>query len=265
MLDLIVVVVVVLLLLFAVWRGAYKMLFGLVSSLLALILSIVLVGTVTQFIVEKTTVDDRITSAIDRTISTKIPNADVVIKFYDIDNDGTANELGFTVDSEIKPFSDLLKGTPYSILSSTIESIISKSLKETDEVAFATVLVATLVGYIMMAICFILLLIVLSILVHILMSLLKKFIQRTYAGHFIDKLLGVVLGIALAGIIVYGCLAIIKLLGTYEFIVPVNNLINSSRLTKFFFEKNYVYDWLVKSFDIKKFIDSIISKIGIGG
>ena len=149
-------------------------------------------------------------------------------------------------------------------MSSTLESVINKNLQENEEVAFATELVKILVIYIIMAICFILLLIILSILVHIILSLFKKFVQRTYAGHFIDKLLGAVLGIALAGIIIYGSLAIIKFLGTYEFIVPVNNLINSSRLTKFFFEKNYVYDWLVKSFDIKKIFDSMISKIGIG-
>lgn len=263
-LDIIVVVVILLLIIFAVWRGAYKMLFGLVSSLLALILSIVLVSTVTQAVVEKTTIDDRIATGIDAKVTPKIPNADVLVKFYDIDNDGEVAELGFMADGVVKPFSEILAGTPYSIFSKPIESVISNRIgDDNQEVAFAKILIATLVSYIMMAICFVVLLIVLSILVHIILALFKKFVQRTYLGHFVDKFLGAVLGIALAGVIIYGALAIIKLLGTYEFIVPVNNIINDSAITKFLFEKNFVYEWLVKSLDIKTFIDSIISKIGV--
>jgi len=255
-----VAVVVILLILFALWRGAYKMLFGLVSSLCAIILAIVLVGTVTQFIVQKTTIDDRIATAIDAPITSKIPNANAMISFYEIAGE---QKLGYTVEGEVQPFSSLLKGSVLSILSKPIESIISDKLSDTQEVAFASILVATLVGYIMLAISFVILLIILSILIHILMALLKKFVQRTYLGNFVDKLLGAVLGIVLAGIIVYGALAIIKLLGTYEFIIPVNKLIDTSTITKFFFEKNFVYNWLVAHFNIKNIIDSIISKIGV--
>lgn len=260
-LDLIVAVLVIMLLLFGVWRGAYKLIFGLVSSLLAVILAVVLVSSVTQLVVANTTIDDRIQIAIDNRISTKIPNANAKIMLYDINGDGTVAELGYESDGEIKPFSSLLAGTPYSIFSGTVESLISRSIKEGDEVVFASVLVATLVGYIMIGITFIVLLIVLEILVKALMHIIRKFITKTYFGHFVDKFLGAILGLVIAAVFVFGLLAVVKLLGTYSFIIPANNLIQDSTITKWLFNNNYLYNYILSSINAKAIIDSILAKI----
>jgi uncharacterized membrane protein required for colicin V production len=260
-LDLIVAVVVIMLLLFGLWRGAFKIIFGLVSSLLAIILAVVFVSSATQLVISKTTIDDRIQASIDASISTKIPNANVEIQLYDIDGDGVVAELGYDSDGTIKAFDTLLDGTTYSILSGTIESIITPKLVEGDEVVFSTILVATLVGYIMLAITFIALLILFEILVKALMSLLRKFVTKTFFGHFIDKFLGGVLGLGLSAVIVYGALAIIKLMGTYSFIIPANTLIEESTLVKWLFNNNYLYNLVVNSFNAKAIIDSILAKI----
>lgn len=260
-LDLIVAVLVIMLLLFGIWRGAYKLIFGLVSSLLAIVLTVILVSSVTQLVVANTTIDDRIQITIDKSIRAKIPNANVSIKLYDLNSDGDASELGYELNGEIKPFNTLLAGTPYSILSSTVESMIKGSITGDNEVVFATVLVATLVGYIMLAIVFVVLLIVFEIVTKAIMHILKKFITRTYFGHFVDKFLGFVLGLAIAGVFVYGSLAVIKFLGTYAFIIPVNKLIEESTITKWLFNNNYLYNMLVASFNVKGIIDSILSKI----
>lgn len=260
-LDLIVAVLVIMLLLFGMWRGAYKLIFGLVSSLLAIVLAVILVSSATQLIVANTTIDNRIQTAIDTSIRAKIPNANVSLKLYDLNNDTIKAELGYELNGEIKAFNTLLAGTPYSIFSSTVESMVKGSIGADDEVVFATVLVATVVGYVMLALTFVALLIIFELLVKALMHVLRKFVNRTYFGHFIDKLLGAVFGLAIAAVLVYGALAIIKFLGTYAFIIPVNTLIEESTIVKWLFNNNYLYNILVASFNVKGVIDSILAKI----
>lgn len=260
-LDLIVAVLVIMLLVFGIWRGAYKLIFGLVSSLLAIVLTVVLVSSVTQLVVANTTIDDRIQTKIDTSIRSKIPNANVAIRLYDLNADDVKDELGYEVNGEVKAFKTLLEGTPYSILNGTVESMIKGSIEGDEEVVFATVLVATLVGYIMLGITFIVLLIVFEIITKAIMHILRKFVTKTYFGHFIDKLLGAILGLGVAAIFIFGVLAIIKFLGTYAFIIPVNKLIEESTITKWLFNNNYLYNLLVSNFNVKGIIDGILSKI----
>lgn len=265
-LDVVLVVLVVLLLIFGIWRGMYKLIFGLVSSLLAIVLTIVLMSTVTNFIVTRTTLDEKLVEAIDEPLGSAVPNGDVTISYYDTDDDGEADTLGYMEEGAFHPLSDLFAGTPYALFGGVIGSVVSGHVEMGEEVVFKDALTATVVAYIISAIVFILLLIVFVILVKLLMYLLKKFITRTYFGHFVDKLLGAVLGLAISAIIIWGALAIIRLLGTYEWIIPVNEVIQSSTLTKFLFENNYIYAFLVESMDIKAVIDNIISTIsGVGG
>ena len=262
-LDIAVVVITVLLLIFGIWRGMYKLIFGLVSALLAIVLAVICVSPVSTFIVDKTTLDERLSSAIDKPLSTALPNGDVVIQLLDLDGDGNASELGFVMDGEQHPFADLLEGTPYSMLSSVVESAVKgRVTEESSEVTFRAALVASITAYIIMAIVFILLLIIFSILVALIMKLIKKFVTHTYLGHFIDKLLGAVLGLAIAAVIIFGALAIIRMLGTYEWIIPVNNLIESSTLTKILYNNNYLYTFIVDMVDIQGLIDKIMSSFG---
>lgn len=265
LLDIIVVVVAVLLLIFGLWRGMFKMIFGLVSSLLALILTIVLLSSVTTFVVEKTLLDDKLREAIDQPLTEAFPNSDVAVRFYDFENDGTADELGYEADGEVHKFADLLAGTPYSLLAGTLESIISGRLdEETTEITFINALSSTIVGYIVTAIVFVVLLIIFAIIVRILMALVNKFVTHTYVGHFFNKILGGVLGLVLAVVIIFGSLAVIRFLGTYDWIIPVNRVIEDSTLTKLLFDNNIIYNFLVDNFNIQNLIDSIISRVSGG-
>jgi len=261
-LDIILVVIVVLLLIFGIWRGMYKLIFGLVSALLAVVLTVVLMSTVTNVIVEKTTLDERLVAVLDEPLGNAVPNGDVTISYLDTNDDGEGDTLGY-VDAEGNqhPLADLFAGTPYALFGGVVASVVSTQVEMGQEVVFKDALTATVVGYILSAIVFIALLIVFTLLVKLLMYLLKKFVTHTYLGHFLDKLLGAVLGLAIAAIIIWGSLAIIRLLGTYEWIIPVNELISTSTLTKFLFEQNYLYTFLVSTMDIKAIIDNIISTI----
>lgn len=259
-LDIVVIVIVLLLLIFGIWRGMYKIVFGIVSSLLAIVLTIVLASSVTTIVADRTRLDTILTEAIDGPISTKLPNATVIIEYYDINEDGIVNELGYITDGVVKPMSTLLEGTPYSVLSSTVESLVRKNLESGDSIAFVTVLSASLVGYIMLAMVSVVLLIIFTILTKILMYILKKFVVATYFGNFVNKLVGAMLGLVIAVVIIWGSLAVIRLLGTYQWIIPVNTLIESSTLTKWLFNNNYLYNFLVQTYDVKSIIDSIIAK-----
>ncbi len=264
LLDVIVVVVAVLLLIFGLWRGMFKMIFGLVSSLLALILTIVFLSSATTFVVEKTVLDEKLRERIDQPLTEAFPNSDVAISFYDLDGDGLEEELGYYLNDETHEFSELLEGSPYALFSGIIEGIVSNKLdEETTEITFIDALSSTIVGYIIMAIMFVVLLIIFAILVKILMSLVKKFVTHTYVGHLFNKVLGGVLGLVLAVVIIFGSLAVIRILGTYEWIIPVNQVIESSTLTKLLFDNNLIYNFLVENFNIQGAIDGILS--GVSG
>ena len=167
-LDVIIVVVAVLLLIFGIWRGMYKLIFGLVSSLLAIALTVILVGTVSGFLVEKTTLDERLTTALSEPLNKAFPNGDVIISYQDIDGDGTS-ELIYTEGNEVHPLSDLFAGTNYALFGNVLSSVVAGHVEEGAEISFVNALSATIVAYIITAIVFIVLLIVFALLVKILM------------------------------------------------------------------------------------------------
>lgn len=260
-LDLIVAVLVIVLLLFGIWRGFYKLIFGFVSSLLAIVLAVVFVTSATQLVIDNTTWDESLQTVVDEKIRDKIPGYGVTLKLYDIDGNGTVEELGYEEDGTVHAFADIFEGSSYSLLAKPIGALLKTSITGTEEIAFATVLVATIVSYIFLAFTFIALLIIFAILVRALMHILKKIITRTYFGHFIDKLLGGGLGLVLAALIIFGSLTVIKLLANSTYIIPVNNLIADSTIVKWLFNNNYLYTWLIESFKADTIINSLIAKI----
>ena len=61
---------------------------------------------------------------------------------------------------------------------------------------------------------------------------------------------------------VWGVLAVVRLLGTYTFIIPVNEIISSSTVTKLLYENNFLYDFLAKSTNLQEAIAGLIGKFG---
>ena len=72
-LDVIVIAVAVLLIIFGIWRGFYKLIFGLVSGIAALAIAIVLCSTVTSFAIDKTQIDEKLKVALDEQIQNAVP------------------------------------------------------------------------------------------------------------------------------------------------------------------------------------------------
>ena len=266
-LDVILVAVATLLIIFGIWRGMYKLIFGLVSALLVIVLAVVLVSPVSNFLVERTALDDRLVDAIDAPLTESLPNADAVIAYYDIDGDGVAAELGYMLDGELHALDEILEGSNYALLGGMLTGIVSGRIDpdDTQGVTFISVLSSVIVGYVLMAIVFVALLIIMFIVVRLVMMLIKKAVTRTYLGHYLNKLVGAILGLVLAMVLIWGSLAIIRLLSTYEWIIPVNAIIESSTLGKLLFDNNVIYSFLVDSFNIKEVIDNIIGGATVSG
>ena len=268
-LDIIVVCLTILLLLIGIWRGMYKIIYGFISSIVALVLAIVFTSTVVTFTVKNTQIDDRLVDYIAQPISSYVPNAQTVVAFYDLDEDEeTSDQLGFQGGTEIKPFSEILAGTKLSFLSGSIESIIGKQLltDEDGQAPFIDVLVAYLTSYILAITAFIILWILSFILMKIICAILKKLSTSTFIGYFLNKVIGGVLGLAIAGVFIFGILTVIQAMGNYEVIIPANNLIEDSIITKFLSNNNFVYTFVSKSFNMQAVIDKIMeamSKVGI--
>ena len=66
-------------------------------------------------------------------------------------------------------------------------------------------------------------------------------------------------------VIIWGALAVIKLLATYTWIVPVNEVIESSTITKWLFDNNYVYNLLVSTTNLQESISTLIGNFTQAG
>ena len=279
--DVSIAVVLVLLIVFGTWRGMYKLIYGLVSGLLAIVLAIVLAGTVTSFIVEKTELETTLNGAVNQTVLGAIPAEldaqNVHVRFTDGGATVVRDETGDTYESISAYVAQT--GSSLSAVASLLDSIatnesVVSNFSSTDEEGTVTTTSPTLADllciaattYILLAASFIALWIGGYIVVRLLMFLLKKLITHTYVGHFLNKVLGFVIGAVIGMVLIWGALAVIRLLGTYTWIIPVNNVINSSTLTKFLYENNYLYTFLVETMNLQDTISGIIGSFSsIGG
>lgn len=279
-LDVIVVVIAVLFIIFGIWRGMYKLIYGLISSLAAIVLAVVLASTVTSFVINRTSLDEMLYNSLDERIQGVIPaelEASSVNITYSWDEEGTLTisiESGSSTYESVKEYL-AEKGTIYSTVFNIIDidniinndstvSVIGESTEPGSSftTTLARIFSATVVVYILLAAVFVLLWIVLYIVVRLLMLLVKKIVHGTYVGHFVDKLLGMAVGAAFAMVLIWGALAVIRLLGAYTWIIPVNELINASTLTKFLYENNILYNFLVNSANVQQSIADVFVSLG---
>ncbi|MBO4539082.1 MAG: CvpA family protein [Clostridia bacterium] len=271
--DAAVVVVLVLLIIFGTWRGMYKLIYGLVSGLLSIVLAIVLAGTVTGFIVEKTELETALNGALNQPVQKAIPEelhaSDIQVTYTEdgvtiVDKEGntyeTVSEYVNTTESSLKPVASLLDSlvNNESVRANYTSTDEDGNFVSETSPTLADLLCVTVTTYVLLALVFIALWIVAYIVLRLLMLLLKKIVTKTYVGHFLNKMLGFIIGAAVGMLIIWGALAVIRLLGTYTWIIAVNNVINSSTLTKWLYENNYLYTFLVETMDLQGTIAKII-------
>ncbi|MFW5780341.1 MAG: CvpA family protein, partial [Bacillota bacterium] len=109
---------------------------------------------------------------------------------------------------------------------------------------------------------FIALWIFMYIIIRVLFMVLKKLVATTYIGYYLNKVLGGVLGVIITAILVLGFMTIVRLLGNYEVIIPVNQMIEDSSVSKMIYDNNFLYNFISNKVDIQSTIDKIMEAIG---
>lgn len=265
-LDVVIITVPILLLLFGIWRGMYKLVYGLISSIVALVLAIMLTSNVVTFTIDNTQLDEKLNEVISKPLDSYVPNAKKTVAFYDLDNNpDTPDELGFDSGSGIEPFENILKDSKIRFLSAPIKTIVTRQVEKEGESTFLNAMVAYIMAYVFSAVAFIILWILFFILMKVLFAALKKVVSSTYLGYYLDKIVGGLLGLVISGVLIFGFLTIVKLMGNYPVIISVNNMIDDSTVTKILAENNFVYGFIEDKIDMQSLIDKLMEMISKAG
>lgn len=96
---------------------------------------------------------------------------------------------------------------------------------------------------IVLAISGLLLFILIRIAVFLLQKLFKKLTQIKFIGA-VDRVFGMVLGVAKGYLIVLIALTLITAMSALSFMQPVNNQISESTITKWLYEHNFISNWI---------------------
>ncbi|HHU43359.1 MAG: CvpA family protein [Bacillota bacterium] len=262
-LDVIIIALTILLLIFGIWRGMFKMVYGFISSLLALVLAILLITTVVTFVIDNTYLDDWIVDQVAQPLSSSGPNSHQIIDFYDLDGDPeTPPELGFNPGDGPKPFDEIFGGSRLRFLASPLKSIVQSQVEQNGPTPFLKAVVSVITAYILSAAAFVVLWIILYIIIRIIFMIIKKLVSNTYIGYYLNKVLGGVLGFIISAALVFGFMTIVRLLGNYEVIIPVNQMIEDSTVAKLIYDNNFLYNFIADKIDIQSIIDGIMETVG---
>lgn len=255
-LDASIVVLVTLFVIFGTWRGMFKLIFGFVSSVAAIALAAALAGPVTDALPKNA--HEKLRGAIEAKIPAMVfdqldaRNVHAVL----IDEEGEetieiSHSSGETYAS-IAEYLKLKKPTFAAVGGFLDKALKAKNIRETlffgDESrsTLDCVIVAAATRTALVVVAFVALWLVAYVAVRLLMMLVRKAVRTTYVGNFLDRALGFLIGAALGMVIVWGALALVRHLYTYAFIIPVNDVVNSSAIGKFLYDNNIIYKLIGK-------------------
>lgn len=257
--DIVVILLVVLITVVAIKKGFLRTIFGLVSSILVIVIAVFAAAPLANAIGKGTQWDEKLESTLQGRLSGKIPNYYGEILYYDLDGDGEV-ELAFKPENtdEYKPYDQVFTGSSLrfiraeKIMRKTAENNINKEDSDSS-ITVINALAKTLTSYIFLAACFIAIAIIAKILFMILTKLLIKAASNLYFVHFVDKLLGGVFGFLLGALIVLIILAILQtMINGLAFMSPVKNFLEKSYIVKFIMDRNFLYNFFANNFSVDK-------------
>jgi len=113
--DVVVILLVVLITVVAIKKGFLKTVFGLLSSVLVIVIAVFASAPLAGAVGNGTQLDERLESVIQGGISSKVPNAYGEILYYDLDGDGV-KDLAFKPENseEFLHYSDIFQGSTLS-------------------------------------------------------------------------------------------------------------------------------------------------------
>ena len=135
-----------------------------------MVIAVILLGPVITFTVINTPVDDKLTEVLAKPISSHVPNGQSVIEYYDQDNDGIKDELGYKDGTTVKPLADILNGSKLKFLAKPINKVVTKQMEKGASdvsVTYLNAIVSYLVAIILSIVAFLVLWIVSYVVVRV--------------------------------------------------------------------------------------------------
>lgn len=257
--DIVVVLLVVAITIIAISKGFLKTLFGLLSSILIIVIAVFAASPLTGAIANGTDWDEKLESSIHGSlVESKVPNAYGEIMYYDLDGDGVL-DLAFSPENseEKKPYDKVFEGSTYGLFKvhKLLRKTAEANLNKDDPSSSITVVSAMAKMFTMIVFlvsCFLAIAIVGKIIMVIISKLLLKAVQNLYFVHFVDKLLGGVFGFALAVLIILIIMAILQAMHDLSFMDKVNEYIEGTAIVKFIRDNNFLYDLFAKNVNMDK-------------
>ncbi len=246
--DIVVIVIAVLFGLIGLIRGFRKTVFGLFASLIAFVGAVALAGVVTNLIIANTTWDESLATLLATKLSPNFTYGGAILE-YQLSATGDAQVLGFYDGTVWHPFADMLQGTALgsNLVSGWITNLTANFYPydaAAAQMTFPMILGTIIVKYSFNIVLFIVMYALLMVVVVLLNKLFKRIAAGTYIGHFFDKLLGFVLGVALAWVIIMIVLTVLQMLSGFGFMAKVNEALNTSLLGPYLVEYNFLYKLL---------------------
>lgn len=247
--DYIIIGLGVLFLLIGLLLGMRRMLFGIVASVVAIVLAAVVMMPIGNAVMNGTEWDDKLTTALAQSMSESMPNGNQTLVYADADGKpDTADELGFFAGGEWHPFAESLEGGALAPFGKIVEANIRNSYTAEEAAAnpktAILLLSESLTRFIFFAATFILMWIVFGVAFWLIGKLVKQFVTGTYAGKLVDKVLGAVAGVAVIWVIVMLVFSIFEIVGAIpqaaSFMTTVNEMIDNSTIASLIAKNNFI-------------------------
>lgn len=263
--DIVVIALIILMVILGIKRGFVKSLFGLLSIVIALAAAIFLTAPVADAVAANTEWDEDLRQELATSIADTLPNSEASVRYVYVDGsedpvlvyipEDTNEQVEF---SEILSSGGLWSIMPKSWLNEAATDMLNAQA-EADEidlddptnfVSFREVTSQALVNVIYSAAGFIVVFIAARVLIWLLLLLLRKVVRNVYIAYFVDKMLGGIIGLALGLVIVLVLLTILQLMGEMSFMAEVNELLESTTITRLLMENNFLYELIAENVDL---------------
>ena len=202
--DVIIILIIVLSIYFGYKRGIVNVGYKLIALILSLLISMVLYVPVTYFIVNNTDLDEKI--------------EEIIIKNAVVNSEKENNENNSINDYIQKYAKDVAQGTQNSIVEASAKPISINIIR---------------IG-VMIA------LFILTRMILVILRICTNFITKIPILKQCNELVGLAYGILRGLVVVYGILAIMYFVITMSGAVTINEAIQTSYITKFLFENNFM-------------------------
>lgn len=263
--DIVVIALIILMVILGIKRGFVKSLFGLLSIVIALAAAIFLTAPVADAVAANTEWDEDLRQELATSIADTLPNSEASVRYVYVDGsedpvlvyipEDTNEQVEF---SEILSSGGLWSIMPESWLNEAATDMLNAQA-EADEidlddptnfVSFREVTSQALVNVIYSVAGFIVVFIAARVLIWLLLLLLRKVVRNVYIAYFVDKMLGGIIGLALGLVIVLVLLTILQLMGEMSFMAKVNELLESTTITRLLMENNFLYELIAENVDL---------------